>query len=193
MIATIFSYGIVLIFDYSNQNCTLDNYTSFINQNSSDFVSIFVTTMLTLGLIVFSGLSLSSAQDALRQSKKEQQIRNIENRLEMFYMPAQSTLKVAVEFSKDTIHFTKWTNEVSSYQRENHKQSTNGEEGANAYVAEKLKEVEKYRFLAKEKTCRSLIKFLYENESTENRLEFSNYIQEDIKDYLAKLYELKKK
>lgn len=151
----------------------------------------FVYVLLTWNLAKESKNAVTQSKEAIVQSRKEQQIRDIENRLEKFYMPAQSILKVAVEFLKDTIHFTKWTDEVSSCQRGNHSQSTTGEEDANTYAAEKLKEIEKYRFLAKEKTCRSLIKFIYENESTENRLEFSNCVQEDIKDYLAKLYELK--
>lgn len=73
--------------------------TSFVNQNSSNFVSIFVNTMLTLGLIIFSSLSLSSAQDTLKQSEKqqkqlqdEQRIRDIEKRLEFFYIPADEIL-----------------------------------------------------------------------------------------------------
>ena len=143
--------------------------------------------------ITKSNEAIELSKESVEQAKKEQQIRDIENRLEKFYMPAQSTLKVAVEFLKDTIHFTKWTKEVNSYQRADYKQDTTSEESANAYAAEKLKEIEKYRFLAKEKTCKSLIIFLYEGESTENRLEFSNCLQEDIKDYLARLYELKKR
>lgn len=135
--------------------------------------------------------SIELSKEAIVQSRKEQKIRDIENRLEKFYMPAQSTLKVAVEYLEDTIHVTKWSNEIKSYQRDDD-QSITPEESANIYVGEKLKEIEKYRFLAKGKTCRSLINFLCEGESTENRLEFSNCIQEDIEYYLVKLHELKK-
>lgn len=99
-VATFLSYFTLLPFVYdSNQNSTSLNMTSFVNQNSSDFVSIFVNTMLTLGLILFSALSLSSAQDALKQSEKqqkqfqdEQRIRDIEKRLEFFYIPADDII-----------------------------------------------------------------------------------------------------
>lgn len=96
--ATVFSYYTYLYLTIF-QNFTLVNMTPFVNQNSSDFVSVFTNTMLTLGLIVFSALSLSSAQDALKQSQKqqkqfqnEQQIRDIEKRLEFFYIPADDII-----------------------------------------------------------------------------------------------------
>jgi len=59
------------------------------------------------------------------------------------------------------------------------------------YAVEKLKEIEQYRFLAKEEACRSFIKFVYEEESSENRLELSVFVQTDVNDYLVRLYELK--
>lgn len=197
MVATFFSYYTFLIFDDSNQNCTLVNMTSFVNQNSSDFVSVFANTMLTLGLIVFSALSLSSAQDTLKQSEKqqkqfrnEQRIRDIEKRLELFYIPAQNALKLAAGFLKNPKDSSKSV-EIIKYKRPNTLLRTTHEEAASIYTVEKLKEIEQYRFLANEKTCRSFIKFVYEEESNENRVELSNCIQEDVNDYLAKLYELK--
>lgn len=88
----------LFIYD-SSHNTTLLNMTSFVSQNSSDFVSIFVNTMLTLGLIFSSVLSLSSAQDALKQSKDQQtqfqnelRVRDIEKQLEEFYIPASDIL-----------------------------------------------------------------------------------------------------
>jgi hypothetical protein len=63
--------------------------------------------MLTLGLIVFSGLSLSSAQDALRQSQKEQQIRDIENRLEKFYIPVDDVINLKHRHRENTVNGSK--------------------------------------------------------------------------------------
>lgn len=81
--------------------------------------------MLTLGLIVFSGLSLSSAQDVLRQSQKEQQIKDIENRLEKFYIPAEDI--------------------INGKLKKNHEQTINGWPPAN-YIG--LKDLKKYSYLA---------------------------------------------
>lgn len=198
VVATLLSYFTLLPFVYySNQNYTLVNMTSFVNQNSSNFVSIFVNTMLTLGLIVFSALSLSSAQDALKQSEKQQKqlqneqiIRDIEKRLEFFYIPVQTILKIAEEYLNDPNNFAK-SIAIRKFKRGDELLSTTREERAIIFTVEKLKKVDQYRFLAKEKTCLSFIKYVYEEENNENRLELSKNIQKDVKDYLAKLYELK--
>ncbi len=140
IVATLFSYSIVLLFDYSNQNCTLDNCTSFINQNSSSFVSIFANTMLTLALIIFSAFSLSSAQDALRQSKKEQQIKDIENRLEKFYIPVEDI--------------------INGKLKKNREQTINGWPPAN-YIG--LKDLRKYSYLADNPTFEAYEKYTESN------------------------------
>jgi hypothetical protein len=198
VVATFLSYFTLLPFVYySDQKYTLINMTSFVNQNSSNFVSIFVNTMLTLGLIIFSALSLSSAQDTLKQSEKqqkqfqdEQKIRDIEKRLEFFYIPAQTILKIAEEYLNDPNNFAK-SIAIRKFKRGDELLSTTHEERAIIFTVENLKEIDQYRFLAKEKTCRSLIKYIYEGENNENRLEFSKNIQKDVTYYLAKLYELK--
>lgn len=195
--ATFLSYFTLLFIDNSNQNCTSVNMNSFVNQNSSDFISIFVNTMLTLGLVVFSALSLSSSHDALKQSQKqqkqlqdEQTIRDIEKRLEFFYIPAQTVLKIAEEYLHDPNNSAK-SIAIRKFKRGDEHLSTTREEKAIIFTVEKLKEINQYRFLAKEKTCRSFIKYVYEEESNENRLELSECIQKDVKDYLVKLNELK--
>ena len=88
------------------------------------------------GLIVFSALSLSSAQDALNQSQKqqkqlqnEQQIRDIEKRLELFYIPAQNALKKAVEYLKNPQDPAKYV-EIIKYKRPNTLLRTTNEEFA---------------------------------------------------------------
>jgi hypothetical protein len=169
---------------YNNNSTEAEMHISLAN-------NFLLSAITSIYVLLTWNLAMQSKQ-AIEQSRKEQKIRDIENRLEKFYMPAQSTLKVAVEYLKDPFNVNKWTTEVYSYKRAEHHNGTSCEEYANAYVAEKLKEIEKHRFLAKGKTCRSLINFLCEEESTENRLEFSNCVQEDIEYYLVKLHELKK-
>ena len=133
----------------------------------------------------------TQSNEVIAQSKKEQQIRYIEKSLELFYIPTQHIMNVAEEYLKDPIHYTKWTEEVYSYQIVYYTQDTTAEESANAYVVEKLKEIEQYLFLAKESAYQSFMKYVYGEESQENRLELSKYIQQDVKDYLVKLRELK--
>lgn len=198
-IATFLSYASLLPFVYNpNQNSTSLNVTYFINQNSSNFVSIFVNTMLTLGLILFSALSLSSAQDALKQSEKqqkqlrdEQRIREIEKRLEFFYMPAQSIMKITNEYIKDPYNIINST-KIDNYEKRGYESNNMPpEERACIYAVKKLEEIEQHRYLAKEKTCRAFTKFVYEEESNENRLELLEYIQTDIKSYLVEFNTLK--
>ncbi|MGB9939335.1 hypothetical protein [Methanosarcina sp.] len=148
VLAILLSYFILLPFVYdSNQNCTLVNMTSFVNQNSSDFVSIFVNTMLTLGLIIFSALSLSSAQDALKQSEKqqkqlqdEQRIRDIEKRLEFFYIPAEDI--------------------INGKLKKNREQTINGWPPAN-YIG--LKDLRKYSYLADKETYKAYETYIESN------------------------------
>lgn len=199
VVATFLSYYTLLIINDSNQNCTHVNMTSFISQNSPNFVNTFANTLLTLGIIIFSALSLSSAQEALKQSheqqeqfQNEQRIRDIEKCLELFYMPAQNALKIAAEFLKNPRDSAKSV-EIFKHKRPNTVTSQTPDAAANTYTVEKLKEIEQYKFLAKYNTYRSFTKYVYEEESSKNRLELSECIQKDVKDFLAELYELKKK
>lgn len=142
------SYHTFLNFYDSDQNSTLVNMTSFVNQNSSDFVSIFVNIMLTLGLIIFSALSLSSAHDTLKQSEKqhkqfqdEQRIRDIEKRLEYFYIPADDII------NNDRIN-------------KSHRNSIDGYSPSND---DGLKKIRKYSYLADKATYEAYETYLKSN------------------------------
>lgn len=199
VVATFLSYYTILFINDSNQNCTNVNMTYFVNQNSPNFVNTFANTLLTLGIIIFSALSLSSAQEALKQSheqqeqfQNEQRIRDIEKRLELFYIPAQNALKISAGFLINPKDSAKSV-EIFKYKRPNTSSSQTHEEAADVYAVEKLKEIEQYRFLAKYDTCRSFKKYVYEEESSNNRLVLSGCIQNDVEDYLDELYKLKSK
>jgi len=104
--------------------------------------------MLTLGLIVFSALSLSSAQDALRQSEKqqkqfqdEQRIRDIEKRLEFFYIPADDIIN-------------------NPRINKNHEQSING---VSAAGYDGLKKIRKYSYLANKETYEAYETYIISN------------------------------
>jgi Ca2+/Na+ antiporter len=89
-----------------------DMHISIANNLLMTFIT-FLYVLLTVVLVTQSKEQVAQSKVEVEQLKKEQKIRDIENRLENFYMPAQSTLKVAVEFLKDTIHFTKSLSEKS--------------------------------------------------------------------------------
>jgi hypothetical protein len=191
VISTYLSAGILFSFNhFSNNNSTPIDITTFVNQNSSNLISIFTNSMLTTGLIIFSALSVFSAQRTLKQSHKEQQIRDIEKRLELFYIPAENIMKVADEYIKNTntINFLK----INDYKHRGYEnQSMSTEERAVVFSVEKLKEIEQYRYLAKKETCRLFTKYLYEEENNEIRTNLSKSIERDEKQYVKKLYELK--
>lgn len=169
-------------------------YAMSVNNDNSTIAEMHISVAdnlllfaITCVYAIFTWYLVSESKKAIAQSKREQHIRDIENRLEKFYIPAQNTLKIADEFLKNPTEFTKWTEEVISYQRGDYDNDTTPEKMAIVYAVEKLKEIEHYRFLAEEKTCRLFIKYIYEEETNENRLELSSCIQRDVKDYLFKL------
>ena len=140
MLATFLSYFSFLVFSYSGQNCTFVDLPSFVNQNSSQFVSIFANTILTLGLVIFSALSLSSSKDALRQSKKEQQIKDIENRLEKFYIPVEDIINGKLKKNREqTINWWPPTNYIG------------------------LKDLRKYSYLADKETYKAYETYIESN------------------------------
>lgn len=189
--ATIFSYCIFLIFNDPSQNCTNVNMTSFVNQNSSDFVGIFVNTMLTLWLIVFSALGLLSSQDALKQLQDEQRIKDIEKRLELFYIHVQNIL-YAVDKSI----------ELRKKNEDDFKEIISTE---NFEVIDKLKELGKFKFLAEESTCKSFMKYVFDEDTLSTVVQWTFYgtdaekyrqdltsrINSDVNNYLSELSDLK--
>jgi len=191
LISMYLSAGILFSFNYfSNNNSTPIDITTFVNQNSSNLIGIFTNSLLTTGLIIFSALSVFSAQRTLKQSHKEQQIRDIEKRLELFYIPAENIMKVADEFLKNPRGSTKLY-EITKYKRPHTTLETTYEEYAIMYIVGKLKEIEQHRYLATKETCRLFIKCVYEEENSENCNGLSKSIEKDVKEYVKRLYELK--
>jgi hypothetical protein len=135
--------------------------------------------------------AIEKSEEAIEQSKKEQQIRDIEKRLELFYIPAENIMKVADEYMKnphDTVNFLK----MDDYKPRGYEnQSMSDEERAVISTVEKLKKIEQYRFLATKETCGLFTKYLYEEENNENRIALSESIENDVKEYVKRLYELK--
>lgn len=148
----------------------------------------FVTTVY----VFLTGLLVIQSQKQQKQFHDEQRIRDIEKRLELFYMPAQSIMKVADEYIRDPNNIINVT-KINNYEKRGY-EFTNmpSEERASIYAVKKLEKIEQYRYLAKEKTCKLFTKYLYEEESNENRLELSNCIQTDIRNYLVEFNKLKK-
>lgn len=151
--ATFFSY-LAYLFLTTFQNYTIVDIASFVNQNSSNFVSVFTNVMLTLGLIFFSALSLSSANKTLKQSKEqqeqlqdEQRIRDIEKRLEKFYIPANDILN----FKHRSREYT-----VNGYKRNTDGQFVQG-----------LQHLRKYSYLANKLTYKAYEKYMSEKCTTE--------------------------
>jgi hypothetical protein len=58
----------------------------------------FFYVVLTLLLVTQSGKAVIKSEEAIAQSKKEQQIRDIEHRLEKFYIPADDILNSQEKF-----------------------------------------------------------------------------------------------
>ena len=198
LISTFLSFGMLFSFNHLlNQNCTPVDMTSFVNQNSSNLIGIFTNSLLTTGLVIFSAFSVLSAQRTLKQSQKgyqqlqkEQQIRDIERRLELFYIPAENIMKVADEYRKNPENLAR-KNEMIKYKRPITLMSTTHEEAAVMYTVDKLKEIGQYRYLATKETCILFTKCVYEEESSKNCTDLSESIEKDVKEYVKRLYELK--
>jgi hypothetical protein len=60
----------------------------------------FFYVVLTLLLVTQSGKAVIKSEEAIAQSKKEQQIRDIEHRLEKFYIPADDILNSQEKFDR---------------------------------------------------------------------------------------------
>jgi hypothetical protein len=191
LISAYLSAGILFSFNYfSSNNSTPIGINTFINQNSSGLIGIFTNSLLTTGLIIFSALSVFSAQRTLKQSQREQQIRDIEKRLELFYIPAENIMTVADEYMKnpsDTNYY-----KIIDYEPRRFKnQDASNEELAIRYVSAKLKEIKQFRYLATRETCKLFKRYLFEEESNEVRESLSKSVENDVKEYVKRLYELK--
>ena len=99
-------------------------------------------------------------------------------------------MKVADEYMKNPNGNTKF-HEIYKYKSPYATNDTTCEEYAVMYTVGKLKEIERYRYLATKETCRLFIKCVYEEENSENCNGLSKSIEKDVKEYVKRLYELK--
>ena len=107
---------------------------------------------------------------------------DIEDRLELFYTPAQSAILIADKFMNNSQNLDVW-HEICKHERGYEHQDMSDFERASIYVAEELKLIAKYRFRAKEDTRKAFEKYVYGEESEENYLELARLINRDIDDY----------
>lgn len=197
--AIFLSLATLYIVDYLNNISIFTNSVLFLYQSSSNLPSIFTTSLLTSILIIISARSLSSAKDALKQSEKqqkqfqdEQRIKDIEKRLELFYIPVQNILYAvdkSIEFRKKNESDLK---EIFSTE--------------NFEAINMLKELGKFKFLAEESTCKSFMKYVfdkgtfstivqwtfYETDAEKYRQDLTSRINSDVKNYLFELNYLKR-
>lgn len=125
-------------------------------------------------------------KDKLLNIENETLIDDIKDRLESFYLPAQSTFITANKFIKNPNDLGIW-DEIRKYKPSYASQDTTEVEYANSYVLKKLKQIEIYRYRAEEDTRKAFEKYVYEDESEENYLELSRLINRDIVDYQKRL------
>jgi len=112
-----------------NYNTTLaEIHISIANNLLMTFIT-FLYVVLTLALVMQSKEQVAHSKIEVEQLKKEQQIRDIENRLEKFYIPAEDI--------------------INGKLKKNHEQTINGLPPAN-YIG--LKDLRKYSYLADKKT-----------------------------------------
>jgi hypothetical protein len=114
------------------------------------------------------------------------EIKDIQNTLESFYMPVQNIIKIANKFIKSQNDFTVLA-EIRKHKRGYEHQDMSRFERASIYTAEELKLIANYRYKAKEDTCKSFEKFVYEDESEENFLELSTLISRDVDSFQERL------
>jgi hypothetical protein len=136
--------------------------------------------------------NVTNADEYGRISNKTEK-KDIEDRLELFYIPAQNAIMIAEKFMNTFQNFSGnldvW-HEICKHERGYEHQDMTLFERASIYVAEELKLISKYRFRAKEDTRKAFEKFVYEEESEENYSELSRLIKRDIEDYQGKLSDL---
>lgn len=94
--------------------------------------------LLTKDLVTQSEKAVTQSKNAVAQSRKEQQIRDIENRLEKFYIPAEEI--------------------INGQLKENHEQTING--GPHGSGVPGLKQLRKYSYLADKTTYEAYEKYI---------------------------------
>ncbi len=195
VLATLVMLYLILYYIPSNY---INNVMSSYNNNStlagiyvtiaSNLLIAFVTflyVLLTASLVIQSREAITKSNESIEQSKKEQQIRDIENRLEKFYLPA-------IDIIKENKHEP--YNVYSGY-RENIGSAKDPE-----YKKSKgFNNIKQYRYLAKAGTLEKFESIL----ETEGSLRYGDTfrkeiellnksLENDIKDYTEKLKDLKK-
>lgn len=114
---------------FYNYNTTLaDMHISIANNLLMTFITFFYV-LLTVALVTQSKEQVAQSKLEVAQSRKEQQIRDIENRLEKFYIPAEDI--------------------INGKLKQNHEQTINGWPPDN-YIG--LKDFRKYSYLADKET-----------------------------------------
>src|SRR5665647_713998 len=111
--------------------------------------------------------------------KNEMEIKNIEDGLKLFYIPALYIIKTVDEFLKNPRGSTKLY-EIIKYKSPYATMDTTYEEYAAMYTVGKLKEIGQYSYKAKEDTRKSFEKYVYEEDNEENYCELSRLINRDI-------------
>lgn len=98
----VIAYSITRVKGYDSADIAL------LNTSSSIALTILTVgyVLLTYSMLNESKNAVKQSRDAIEQSKIEQQIRDIENRLEKFYIPAEVIINKAIQSKSrdDTIH-----------------------------------------------------------------------------------------
>jgi TIR domain len=133
-----------------------------------------------------SDMSINTKDNDYTKIPNITEVQDIEDRLELFYIPAQHAIMIADKFMNNSQNLDVW-HEICKHKRGYEHQDMTLFERASIYVAEDLKQITKYRFRAKEDTRKAFDKFVYGEESEENYSELSRLINRDIEDYQGKL------
>lgn len=112
----------------------------------------------------------------------EVEIKDIRERLNTFYHPAQSAFMIANKFLENPQDLDLWR-QINSRKTGNEVQETSDFERACIYVDKGLEKIANYRSLAKGDTLKAFNKYFYEEKSKENYSELSRLINRDIEDY----------
>ncbi len=144
-------------------------------ENASRHASAFTFEILArLNLKTMSNTVNPSNNEILKTETK-----NIQNRLELFYLSAQSAFNVANRYIKNPNDMEIW-DEIRKYKPSCATMDTTFFEYASSYVYQKLKQIERYRFRAEEDTRKAFEKYIYEEDNEENYYKLSKLIDRDI-------------
>jgi hypothetical protein len=131
-------------------------------------------------------INVKTSENSKIQNEAER--KDIRERLNLFYHPAQSAFIVANKFLENPNDLDTWQ-KINSRKTGNEVQETSEFERACIYVGKELEKIANYRSLAEGDTLKAFSKFLYEEKSEENYLELSRLISRDIEDYERRLNE----